>query len=106
MQYYNEEQNRRAAQTLFNIAQSCMLLIVYIFVYTSFVAVRLAIAEFHFENTIYLPVLFTFLVYPYVLYRTREMFRREKRLRAVGWMMGWASIIIVFLYAYLEQIIP
>jgi len=39
MQYYNDEQNKKASQALFSVMQMFMLLIVYGFVYTSFVAV-------------------------------------------------------------------
>jgi hypothetical protein len=38
--------------------------------------------------------------------KTRKMFKAGKRLRAVAWMMGWASLIIVFLYAHLSQLVP
>jgi len=82
-----------------------MLLIVYGFVYTSFVAVKLAIAKYSLTFMAYMPVVLALITYPVVLYKTRKMFQQGKMLRAVGWMMGWASLIIVLLYAHLSQLI-
>jgi len=106
MQYYNDEQNKKAGQALFYIIQMFMLLIVYGFVYTSFVAVKLAAAKYSLTFMVYLPEVLALLVYPVVLYRTRKMFQQGKMLRAVGWVMGWASLIIVLLYTHLSQLIP
>lgn len=105
MQYYNDEQNRKASQALFYIVQMFMLLIVYGFVYTSFVAVKLAIVKYHLTFMAYLPEVLALVAYPVVLYRTRKMFQQGKMLRAVAWMMGWASLIIVFLYLHLSQLV-
>jgi len=105
MQYYNDEQNKKASQALFYIVQMFMLLIVYGLVYTSFVAVKLAAAKYGLTFMVYLPEVLALVAYPVVLYKTRRMFKQGKRLRAVAWMMGWASVIIVFLYAHLSQLI-
>ena len=105
MSYYNDEQNKKAGQVFFYIVQMFMLLIVYGFVYTSFVAVKLAAAKYSLTFMAYMPVVLTLVAYPVVLYKTREMFQKGKMLRAVGWMMGWASLVIVLLYAYLSQLI-
>jgi hypothetical protein len=53
----------------------------------------------------YLPEVITLVVYSVVMYKTRNMFKEMKRLRAVAWLMGWASVIIVFLYAHLSQLV-
>ncbi len=105
MQYYNDDQNKKASQALFYIAQMFMLLIVHGFVYTSFVAVKLAAAKYSLTFMAYLPEVLALVAYPVVLYKTRKMFQQGKMLRAVGWMMGWASLIIVVLYAHLSQLI-
>ena len=105
MQYYNDEQNKKASQALFYIMQMFMLLIVYGFVYTSFVAVKLAVAKYSLTFMVYLPEVLALVAYPVVLYKTRKMFQQGKMLRAVGWMMGWASLIIVFLYLHLSQLV-
>ncbi len=105
MKYYNDNDNQTGSNVLFMIFQMFMLLIVYGFVYTSFIAVKLAIAKYDLTVMTYLPELISFIVYPVVLYKTRQMFRQDKRLRAAAWVMGWASIIIVFLYVHLSQLI-
>ena len=105
MQYYNDKDNQAGANVMFMFLQIFMLLIVYGFVYTSFVAVKLAIAKYDLTVMTYLPEFIALVVYSVVLYKTRGMFRQGKRLRAVAWVMGWASVIIVFLYAHLSQLI-
>ncbi len=105
MQYYNDKDNQTGSNVMFMIFQMFMLLIVYGFVYTSFIAVKLAIAKYDLTFMTYLPEAISFIGYPVVLYKTRRMFKQGKRLRAVSWMMGWASVIIVFLYAHLSQLI-
>ena len=47
----------------------------------------------------------TLIGYSVVMYKTLNMFKEEKRLRAIGWLMGWGSVIIVFLYAHLAQLV-
>jgi len=105
MQYYNDEENNKGTYLIFVAAQVVMLLVVYAFVYTSFVAVKLTIPKYHLTIMAYLPVVFVMFAYPVVLYKTRVMFRSRKRMRAIGWMMGWAAVIIVFLYAFIAQLI-
>ncbi|WP_294952822.1 hypothetical protein [Sulfurovum sp.] len=105
MQYYNDKTNRQGTYFAFVAVQLFLLLIVYGFVYTSLVAVKLAVARYHLTFMAYMPVVLALIVYPVVLYKTRKMFRAGKRLRATGWMLGWASVIIVALYAFLSQLI-
>ena len=104
MQYYNDKQNRTAVLGFFYIMQIFMLLIVYGFVYTSLVGVKLAAAKYHLTFMAYLPEVLALVAYPVVLYKTRKMFQQGKMLRAVGWVMGWASLIIVLLYTHLSQL--
>jgi len=104
MQYYDDEQNHKAALLLFYLMQGVMLLIVYGFVYTSFVAVGLASAKYGLTVMAYMPEVAALAAYPMVLYRTRKMFHRGRMLRAAAWMTGWASLIIVLLYAHLSQL--
>jgi hypothetical protein len=105
MQYYNDQDNKKASNLIFIIFQIFMLLIVYGFVYTSFVAVKMAIAKYDLTFMTYLPEVISLIVFPVVLYKTRQMFKKNRRLRAVAWVMAWASLIIVFLYAHLSQLI-
>ena len=105
MQYYNDKSNDNAAKLFFVFFQMFMVLVVYGFVYTSFLAVKMAIAKYDLTFMTYLPEFIALIVYPVVIFRTLKMFKAGKRLRAVAWMMGWASVIIVFLYAHLSQLI-
>ena len=105
MQYYNDKDNKAGANVMFMLLQIFMLLIVYGFVYTSFIAVKLAIVKYDLTMMTYLPEVISLIVYPVVLYKSRQMFRQGKKLRATAWVMGWASVIIVFLYAHLSRLI-
>jgi len=105
MQYYNDDSNDAAVKVLFMFFQMFMILIVYGFVYTSFLAVKLAVMKYGLTFMTYLPEVIAFIIYPIVLSKTRKMFHAGKRMRAVAWVMGWASVIIVFLYAHLSQLI-
>ncbi len=105
LRYYSDVENTKGAYFLFVGLQIILLLVVYAFVYTSLVAVKLAIAKYHLTAMAYLPVVFVLFGYPVVLYKTRLMFRRDKRLRATGWMLGWGAVFIVFLYTFVVQLV-
>jgi len=105
MQYYDDMQNDKGVYLVFVMVQVVLLLIVYAFVYTSFIALKLAFVKYHLTFMVYLPVVLVMFSYPVVLYKTRKMFLQHKRLRAIGWILGWASIDIVFLYAFLSQLV-
>jgi len=105
MQYYSDEQNSKGAYLVFIVLQILMLLTVYSFVYTSLVAVKLAMEKYHLTVMTYLPVVLVVFAYPVVLYKTRGIFLEGKPLRAIGWILGWAAVAIVFLYAFLSQLI-
>ena len=105
MQYYNDKDNKAGSNIIFMVFQMIMLLIVYGFVYTSFIAVKMAISKYDLTFMTYFPEVISLIGYPVVLYKTRQMFREDKRLRAAAWVMGWSSVIIVFLYAHLSQLI-
>jgi len=105
MKYYNDKDNKTGLNIIFMIFQMFMLFIVYGFVYTSFIAVKIAIAKYNLTFMTYLPEFIALIGYPVVLYKTRQIFRKDKRLRAAAWVLGWSSVIIVFLYAHLSQLI-
>ena len=104
MQKYDDMTNTKGIYIFFIILQLCMLLIVYSFVYTSFIAVKLASEKFGLTFMAYMPVVLALIGYPIVLYKTRKMFLQEKRMRAVAWVMSWASVIIVGLLWHLSHI--
>ncbi|MFT7879395.1 MAG: hypothetical protein ABXS91_03285 [Sulfurimonas sp.] len=104
MQKYDDEITKKGLYLYFVIFQAVMLLIVYAFVYTSFMAVRLAVAKYDLTFMAYLPVVLALVGYPIVLYKTRKQFQNSKTLRAVMWVMSSASVIIVGLYWHLSHI--
>ncbi len=85
-------------------AQMLVLSIVYIFVYTSFLAVRYAIEKYGVSPVMYFPVFVALLAFPVLLYKYRQMFNAGKMLVATTWMMATASLTIVLLYVYIAQI--
>jgi hypothetical protein len=105
MTYYDDKKNKAASKIFFMLFQIFMLLIVYGFVYSAFVAVKLAIAKYGLTFMTYIPETIALIGFPVILHKTRRMFDQEKRLRAVGLVMAWASVIIVFLYFHLSQLV-
>ena len=104
MQYYNDEKNKSGARVLFMIAQLVVLAMVYIIVYTSFVAVGFAIEEYGMSKLMYFPIAVAMVVFPILLYKYRKMFNEGKMLLAFIWMMATASLVVVLLYLYVAQI--
>ena len=89
--YYDDTANQKALYLAFVILQIVMLLIVYGFVYSAFVVVKIAVDKYGLTFAAYMPVIFGLVAYPVALQRTRKMFRLQKRLRAVACIMAWAS---------------
>ena len=104
MQHYNDEKNKAGAKVIFMIAQMAVLSVVYIIVYTSFLAVGYAIEEYGVSPVMYFPVFVALVIFPVLLYKYRQMFNAGKMLAAITWMMATASLTIVLLYAYVVQI--
>ncbi len=104
MQHYNDEKNKAGGKVLFMIAQMAVLSVVYIIVYTSFLAVGYAIEEYDVSPVMYFPVFVALVIFPVLLYKYRQMFNAGKMLVAVIWMMATASLTIVLLYVYIVQI--
>ena len=105
MKYYDDKTNAKGAYLLFIIVQVVLLLIVYGFVYSALVAVKLAIQKYHLTMMAYMPVVFVMFAYPVVLYKTRKIFRCGDRISAIGWMLGWAALFIVVLYVFLANLV-
>jgi hypothetical protein len=104
MQHYNDEKNKAGAKVIFMIAQMAVLSVVYIIVYTSFLAVGYAIEEYDVSPVMYFPVFVALVIFPVLLYKYRQMFNAGKMLVAFTWMMATASLTIVLLYVYIAQI--
>ena len=104
MKKYDDTQNKNGIKVIFMIAQMMVLLVVYIFVYTSFKAVQYAIDKFDTSPVMYFPVLVAMITFPVLLYKYRQMFNAGNMLVATVWMMATASLTIVLLYVYIAQI--
>ena len=104
MEHYNDEKNKAGAKVIFMIAQLAVLSVVYIIVYTSFLAVGYAIEQYDVSPVMYFPVFVALVIFPVLLYKYRQMFNAGNMLVAVIWMMATASLTIVLLYVYIVQI--
>ena len=104
MQKYDDNKNKSGMKIIFMVAQMMVLLIVYIFVYTSFKAVQYSIEKFDTSPVMYFPVLVAMVIFPVLLYKYRQMFNTGKMLIASVWMMATASLTIVLLYVYIVQV--
>lgn len=104
MEYYNDEKNKAGAKMMFMLLQMVVFAVVYIIVYTSFVAVGYAIEKYELSPMMYFPVFLALVTFPVLLYKYRQMFNAGKMLTAITWMMATASLTIVLLYVYIAQI--
>jgi len=104
MQHFSDEKNQAGMRVLFMVAQMLVLSVVYIIVYTSFIATGYVIKEYGMSQMMVVPVLFVMIVFPVLLYRYRQMFNAGKMLGAFMWMMATASLAIVLLYVYVAQL--
>ena len=104
MERYNDEKNKAGAKVLFMIVQIIVLSIIYIIVYTSFVAVGYAIEQYGVSPIMYFPVFVALVIFPILLYKYRQMFNAGKMLVAFVWTMATASLTLVLPYVYIAQI--
>ena len=104
MQKYDDNKNKSGMKIIFMVAQMMVLLVVYIIVYTSFLAVGYAIEQYDVSPMMYFPVVVALVVFPILLYKYRQIFNAGKMLVAYTWMMAMASLTIVLLYVYIAQI--
>ena len=104
MQYYSDKDNKSGMKIVFMIAQMMVLLVVYIIVYTSFLAVGYAVEQYDVSPMMYFPVVVALVLFPILLYKYRQIFNAGKMLVAYTWMMTMASLTVVLLYVYIEQI--
>ena len=104
MQHYNDEKNKAGAKVLFMIVQMVVLTMVYIIIYTSFIAVGFAIDEYGMSVLMYFPVFVALVIFPILLYKYRQMFNKGKMMGAFIWTMATASLVVVLLYVYVAQI--
>jgi len=104
MEKYDDNKNKAGMKIIFMFGQMMVLAIVYIFVYTSFLAVGYAIDKYDASFVMYFPVFVALVAFPILLYKYRKMFNAGHMLLATTWTMGVASLTIVLLYVYIAQI--
>lgn len=104
MQYYDDRQNEKAVKIIFFVFQICMFLLVYGVVHTSFAAVHIVVQNHNLTFMAYFPVVFVFICYWGVVYKTVKMFQSQKKIHTVLWTLGWASAGIAGLYLYLSAL--
>jgi hypothetical protein len=104
MKIYNDEENHSGMKVIFTMVQMMVLLVVFTFVYYSYLAVGFAMREYGVSVLMYFPVLVALIVFPVLLYKYRQMFNTGKMMVAFTWTMGVASLTIVLLYVYIDQI--
>jgi len=103
MEKYSDKSNDAGMRVIFMIVQMFVLSIVYLFIYSSFVLIQLAVAKNGVSEVMYFPIFMAFVLFPILLYRYKKMFNEGKRLISFAWMMGTASLVIVMLLAYITQ---
>ena len=69
MQHYNDEKNKAGAKVIFMLVQMLVLSIVYILIYTSFVAVGYAIEQYGMSPVLYFPVFVALVIFQILLYK-------------------------------------
>ena len=105
MQKYNDTTNKNGMRVLFMILQMFMLLVVFAIIYTSFVAVQYAVQEQGISTLSYIPILFSLILFPVLLYKYRQMFTHGKMLGATIWTISSASVMIIVLYLYIDKLV-
>lgn len=104
MYVYNEEKDLKSLYRLFVLFQYFMALIVYVLAYTAWVAVSVQIEKNALTSMAYSPVMLVIAGYIVVMYKTRKIFKKGKRLSATAWVIGWASVMVVGLYYHVSKL--
>ncbi len=105
MRNYDDRQNRSGLKLLFMLVQMIVVMVVFAFLYMSFAAIKLGVQYEGVSEIMYLPLFGVLFLFPVLLYRYRTWFNAGRMLYAYSWTMASASIIIVMLYAYIDQIV-
>ena len=103
MEIYDDKKNQLGMKLIFMLGQVMVLAVVYLFIYSSFIVVKLAIEKNGVSSMMYFPVFMASIIFPILLYRYRQLFNKGKMIIAFSWMMGTASLTIVLLYIYILQ---
>lgn len=104
MKKYSDKSNLAGMKIIFMLVQMFILTVVYVIVYTSFLAVKYAIDLYGVSPIMYFPVIVAMVIFPILLYKYRQMFNSGNMLVATVWTMGSASLVIILLYVYVAQV--
>lgn len=86
----------------FSILQMILFFIVYLFIYSSFVAVEYSIKNYDLSSFYYYPILIPVIAIPILFYRFRVMFLKENLMLAIKLTFATSFIAIIGLYFYLD----
>jgi hypothetical protein len=105
MKMYSDEENAKGVYIIFATVQMILLAFMYSIVYTTY-KITMACIERYELNAImaFAPTFIVFIATPLVLYKTRTVFRQERRMVAISWMMALLSIFVVGLMLHVSNI--
>jgi len=103
---YQYDKTKRVSSRFFLFIQLIFLSFTYIFIYTGFIATKLAIEQYNLSNISFLPVIFSIFSYPYMLYLSKVLYMKSgKFFLAIRWMVGSSFVLIVSLYMFLDSLL-
>jgi len=105
MKMYSDKENAKGVYIIFASVQMMLLALMYSIVYTTY-KITVACVERYDLNAImaFAPTVIVFITTPMVLYKTRMVFRQERRMVAISWMMALLSIFLVGLLLHVSNI--
>lgn len=105
MKIYDDKTNAQGVYIIFAVIQMMLLALIYSIIYTTYKITEECILRYDL-NTIMAqgPNMIVLLATPLVLYKTRIIFRQERRMVAISWMMALLSIFIVGLMLHVSNI--
>jgi hypothetical protein len=102
---YDEAKELRFYKILFWVFEISMILIVGGFLYTGFTGISTLVAKRGLSMMAYTPEVVLSLLYLWGAYQGFKRFEGGRRLSAVGFVMGIASLVIVLLWVHLSKMV-
>jgi len=96
--------NIKGSNIAFTIGAGIVFLMVSMIIYISYVTVGLAIEKNGVSPAMYFPIGIVAVIFPMLLYKSRQTFLSGKMLLGFLWMMASASVSIILLYIFLALI--
>ncbi|CAA6811639.1 MAG: Unknown protein [uncultured Sulfurovum sp.] len=105
MKKYDDKKNVEGVYIIFAVFQMVLLAVMYTIVYAAYRATELSVEKYELNAvTAFAPSVIVFLAIPFVLFRTRKMFRAGRMMEAILWMMALLSIFLVGLLMHVSNI--